>query len=107
MPRNVFQIIPVVLGKSFQDIRLAVEQATSWILCCWPSSLKVNAMEGKLGFQLLDLRGRSRRRRRFHVHYGGGRGGERRIAVIVHVASERDMAGACVPGIQCGAVTGA
>src|SRR6202040_2080365 len=90
---SVFQIFLEVLGQVFEDLCLTVDQATRWIVGGGPSSWKVNTMEGKPDFQLLDLRGRSRRRwRSFHVHHGGGRGRERRIAVIAYVASTCDMA---------------
>ena len=87
----VFQVIVEVRSEGLQDLRLTGEQSARGILHRGPSSLKVNTMEGKPGFQLLDLSGRSRgRRRSFHVHCGGGRGRERRIAIITYIASDRD-----------------
>src|SRR5260370_4593492 len=81
--RPVFQIFLEVRSQVFKDFRLTIEKATLGILGGGPSGLKVNAMERKSGFQLLDLRGRSRRRRRrFAGHYGGGQGPVRRSAVM-------------------------
>src|ERR1700681_3816606 len=104
--RLVSQITFEVRGQDFQDLRLTVNQATRGILGGGPSGWKVNTMESEPGFQLLDLRGRGRRRwRGFHVHHGGGRGRERGIAVIAYVASDRDMTWLCAPCIQRGSVS--
>src|SRR5579863_3042005 len=93
--RLVSQIALEVRSQGFQDFCLAVKQASLGILGGGPSRLKVNTMQGKFGFQLLDLWGRRRRRwrrRSLDVHHGGGGGGERRAAVVAYVASDGDSA---------------
>src|SRR5579859_1250902 len=98
----------IVLGEGLQDVCLAIEQATLGMLGSGPSGLEINAVESKLGFQLFNLRSRSGRRRwrrSFHVHHGGGRGRERRIAIIVHIAGHGDTPWLRSLCTQCGGGT--
>ena len=62
--RLVFQITSEVLGHCFQDLCLTVNQPSSRLLTGGSTGLKVNTMERKLGFQLLDLRGQEQRPQR-------------------------------------------
>jgi hypothetical protein len=93
--RHVLQIVSEVLGEGFQNVSLTVEQATLRMLSAGPSGLEINARKGEFGFQPLDLRSRSGRRRwrrSLDVHHGGGGSGQRRNAVIVRIAGYRDAA---------------
>src|ERR1700681_1154517 len=99
--RAVFQVTREVCGQGFEDLCLTVDQSTLRMLGGGSSGRKVNTVEGKLRFQLLDLR--VGRRRSFHVHSSGGCGRERRIAVIADIASDRDPAWLYALGIQGGA----
>jgi len=101
--RHVLQIVYEVRRQSRQDFCLTVEQATFGMLGGGPGGLEINTMEGEFGFQLFNFRSRGGRRRwSLDLHIRGGRGSQRRDAIIVYVASDSDATWLCARRIQSG-----
>src|SRR5947209_20149046 len=104
----VLQVFRKVLRQSYQYLLLAWQQAAAEICRAGLSGLEINAVQIEPGFQFLNFRRGSWRRRRwrrsFHVYHGRGRSGKGRIAVIPYVACNCDTPGFRAAGVQCGSV---